>query len=122
MAFDMNRDKMHMVKHKYAFAALAALATTFASAATLTVTSTGDDASDPATLRGAIAAASDGDTITFDAELGGRNPDRCCRGHRRPWRYGPDCEMTLSTKNKPVRSTRALTTSPPAVLTRVIIE
>lgn len=39
--------------------------------ATLTVTSTGDDASDPATLRGAIAAASDGDTIAFDAALAG---------------------------------------------------
>ena len=60
-----------MRKHKYAFAALAALATTFASAATLTVTSTGDDASDSATLRGAIAAAADGDTITFDASLAG---------------------------------------------------
>lgn len=60
-----------MRKHKYAFAALAALATTFASAATLTVTSTGDDASDSATLRGAIAAAADGDTITFDATLAG---------------------------------------------------
>ena len=60
-----------MMKHKYAFAALAALATTFASAATWTVTSTGDNASDPATLRGAIAAAADGDTITFDASLAG---------------------------------------------------
>ena len=39
--------------------------------ATLTVTSTGDDASDPATLRGAIAAAADGDTIAFDASLAG---------------------------------------------------
>ncbi len=60
-----------MRKHKYAFAALAALATTFASAATWTVTSTGDDASDPATLRGAIAAAADGDTIVFGASLAG---------------------------------------------------
>jgi len=60
-----------MRKHKYAFAALAALATTFASAATWTVTSTDDDAADPATLRGAIAAAADGDTITFDASLAG---------------------------------------------------
>ncbi len=60
-----------MMKHKYAFAALAALATTFASAATWTVTSAGDDASDRATLRGAIAAAADGDTITFDASLAG---------------------------------------------------
>ena len=43
-----------------------------AHAATLTVTSTGDDASDPATLRGAIAAAADGDTIAFDASLDGQ--------------------------------------------------
>ena len=42
-----------------------------AQAATWTVTSTGDDAADPATLRGAIAAAADGDTITFDASLAG---------------------------------------------------
>ena len=60
-----------MRKHKYAFAALAALATTFASAATWTVTSTGDDASDNTTLRGAIAAAADGDMIEFDAALAG---------------------------------------------------
>lgn len=59
------------MNHKCTFAALAALATTFASAATLTVTSTDDDAADPATLRGAIAAAADGDTITFDASLAG---------------------------------------------------
>ena len=43
----------------------------FAQAATWTVTSTGDDAADPATLRGAITAAADGDTITFDASLAG---------------------------------------------------
>ncbi|MBQ3809382.1 MAG: hypothetical protein II839_01020, partial [Kiritimatiellae bacterium] len=42
-----------------------------ASGATWTVTSTGDDASDPATLRGAIAAAADGDTIEFDSSLAG---------------------------------------------------
>lgn len=42
-----------------------------APAATLTVTSTGDDASDPTTLRGAIAAAAEGDTIDFDASLAG---------------------------------------------------
>ena len=59
------------MKHKYVFATLAALATTFASAATRTVTSTGDDASDSATLRGAIAAAADGDTIAFDSSLAG---------------------------------------------------
>ena len=43
----------------------------FACGATLTVTSTGDDAADPATLRGAIAAAADGDTIAFDSSLAG---------------------------------------------------
>ncbi len=43
----------------------------FAHGATLTVTSAGDDASDPATLRGAIAAAASGDTIAFDASLAG---------------------------------------------------
>ena len=43
----------------------------FTHAATLTVTSTGDDAADSTTLRGAIAAASDGDTITFDSSLAG---------------------------------------------------
>ena len=55
------------------FLALAAVVAlpVFAHAATLTVTSIGDDASDPATLRGAIAAATDGDTITFDASLAG---------------------------------------------------
>ena len=42
-----------------------------ANATTLIVTSTGDDAADPATLRGAIAAAADGDTIAFDALLAG---------------------------------------------------
>ena len=47
------------------------LAPALAPGATLTVTSTGDDASDPATLRGAIAAAADGDTIAFDASLAG---------------------------------------------------
>ena len=47
------------------------LAPALAHGATLTVTSTGDDASDPATLRGAIAAAADGDTIAFDASLAG---------------------------------------------------
>ena len=43
----------------------------FAHAVTHIVTSTGDDAADPTTLRGAIAAASDGDTITFDSSLAG---------------------------------------------------
>lgn len=43
----------------------------FTHAATHIVTSTGDDAADSATLRGAIAAAADGDTITFDASLAG---------------------------------------------------
>ena len=47
------------------------LAPALAHGETLTVTSTGDDASDPATLRGAIAAAADGDTIAFDASLAG---------------------------------------------------
>ena len=44
----------------------------FSHAGTLTVTSTGDDAADPATLRGAIAAAADGDTIAFDEALAGQ--------------------------------------------------
>ena len=51
--------------------ALCAILPAFACGATLTVTSTGDDASNPATLRGAIAAAADGDTIAFDASLAG---------------------------------------------------
>ena len=42
-----------------------------AHATTWTVTSTDDDATNPATLRGAIAAAADGDTIVFDASLAG---------------------------------------------------
>ena len=60
-----------MMKHKYAFAALAALATTFASAATLTVTSLADDGS-AGTLRALCASASAGDEIVFaDALAGG---------------------------------------------------
>ena len=43
----------------------------FAHGTTWTVTSTGDDASNPATLRGAIAAAADGDKIEFDSALAG---------------------------------------------------
>ena len=53
------------------FSAAFAILALPASAATLIVTSAGDDAADPATLRGAIAAAADGDTITFDASLAG---------------------------------------------------
>ena len=53
------------------FSAAFAILALPASAATLIVTSAGDDASDRATLRGAIAAAADGDTITFDASLAG---------------------------------------------------
>jgi len=60
-----------MKKLRYTLAALAAFASASVFAATWTVTSTGDDASDPATLRGAIAAASDGDTIEFAASLAG---------------------------------------------------
>lgn len=53
-----------------ALAAILALTLALPSAAqtTWTVTSTGDDAADPTTLRGAIAAAADGDTIHITAE------------------------------------------------------
>ncbi len=58
-----------MVKICAAFAALSFGIT--ANAETLTVTSTGDDASDATTLRGAIAAAADGDTIDLSGLAAG---------------------------------------------------
>lgn len=62
--------RYHSLRLGLSLASLLALPV-FSHAGTLTVTSTGDDAADPTTLRGAIAAAADGDTITFDASLAG---------------------------------------------------
>ena len=62
--------RYHSLRLGLSLASLLALPV-FSHAATHIVTSTGDDAADPTTLRGAIAAAADGDTITFDASLAG---------------------------------------------------
>ena len=84
-----------MRKHKYAFAALAALSLAASGyAATLTVTSLADDGS-AGTLRAQIAAASDGDTITFDASLAGAT-------------------ITLATANGPLEYAGSLTIEGPA--------
>lgn len=66
----------------------------FVHAATHIVTSTDDDAADSTTLRGAIAAASDGDMITFDSSLAGAT-------------------ITLVTANGPLEYAGSLTISGP---------